>query len=124
MSRRRKYARGRKSRAICERTGFEIAYKNLVREPGTNLRVDKRMSDGYYNRVDHPQNFSPKDLTDAQALELATGNENFAFANCNFVQTRLYDEDGSPLLTSSGTEGEQILATFTRIAFNSLKRIE
>lgn len=56
--RKRKFALGRKARAICDRSGFEVAYRDTVIEPGTGLRVDKRWSDGMWNRVDHPQNFS------------------------------------------------------------------
>lgn len=64
----RKYAKGKKAKAICDRGGHEVAYKDTVVEPGTNLRVDRKWSDGKWNRVDHPQNFSPKEAGDAQAL--------------------------------------------------------
>lgn len=60
---RRRFARGKKARAICDRSGFEIAYKDSVIEPGTGIRVDKRWSDGMWNRVDHPQNF-PADTSE------------------------------------------------------------
>ena len=123
MSRKRKYAKGRKSRGICNRTGFEVPYRYIIREPGTNLLIDKRMSDGIWNRVDHPQNYAPKDLTDAQILKNATGNESFVFADADLVYTRLYDEFGNPLLTEENN-GEEIFNTFSKIAFNSLKKIE
>lgn len=67
-TRRRKYAQGKKARAICDRSGFEHAYRDMVVEPGTGLLVYKGWSDGRYNRVDHPQNF-PADVGEAVGLE-------------------------------------------------------
>lgn len=58
-NRRRKWAKGRKALAICDRTGFQHRMKDMVIEPGTGLLVYKTWSDGKWNRVDHPQNFPP-----------------------------------------------------------------
>lgn len=121
MARKRRFAKGRKSRGICERTGFEVPYRKIVVEPGTKLLVENTMSDGRWNRVDHPQNYSPRNLGDGQRLKNATGDENFEFANCDFVYTRLYDHTGQPLLTAVG--GDQIFNTFTKLAFNSFKKV-
>lgn len=66
--RRRKYASGKKARAICDRSGFEHAYKDMVVEPGTGLLVYNKWSDGKWNKVDHPQNF-PADVGEAIGLK-------------------------------------------------------
>lgn len=79
------------------------------------------MSDGAYNIVDHPQNFQPRDLTDAQILRNSTGNEDFSFANCDFVIATLADEDGQLLLTEPS--GDKLTATLTKIQFNSFRKI-
>lgn len=121
MSRRRKYASGRKSYGICQRSGFKVPYKYIVREPGTGLLVDKRMSDGMWNIVDHPQNFSPKDLSDSQILRNATGDENFEFANCDLVRAKLLDENGNDLLNRA--TGQKLTNIFTKLHFNSFKKV-
>jgi hypothetical protein len=59
--------------AICQRGGHKIRYKDLVKEPGTGLLVDKRWSDGRWNAVDHPLNNPPKNLNDGAPLRNATG---------------------------------------------------
>ena len=64
-----RYAKGRRAFFICQRSGRKTPYKYLVIEPGTNLMVDRRESDGYYNIVDHPQNYSFKDFSDPAPLE-------------------------------------------------------
>jgi len=63
-----RWASGKHARAICDRSGFEYSYREMVREPGTRLLVHWSESDGPYNRVDHPQNHPPHDLTDDIAL--------------------------------------------------------
>ena len=68
----RRYRKGRKSYGICQRTGFKVRYRNIIREPGTGLIIDKRMSDGRYNAVDHPQNCSARVGPDSVPLENAT----------------------------------------------------
>jgi len=73
----RKWARGRRARFICQRTGWEIPYKYATVEPGTQFWVDRRWSDGKWNQVDHEQNFSPKDIADEAPLRLATGGTEF-----------------------------------------------
>lgn len=55
---RKRFARGKRALAICDRGGHQVLLKDTVIEPGTGLRVDKRWSDGEWNRVDHPQNYS------------------------------------------------------------------
>ena len=54
------FASGKHSVAICDRSGFKYPYSEIVSEPGTNLRVHYTESDGMWNMVDHPQNYSPK----------------------------------------------------------------
>jgi len=54
----RKFAKGEKATAICDRSGFKHKLKDMVLEPGTNLLVHKSLSDGKWNRVHHPQNFA------------------------------------------------------------------
>ena len=56
-SKRRKYASGKNSFAICDRTGFKHRLRDMVIEPGTGLFVYKGWSDGRWSRVDHPLNF-------------------------------------------------------------------
>ena len=73
MAGKRRYARGKKARAICERHGGEIPYKYLIVEPGTGYLIDKRWSDKEYNAVDHPRNFPPLNLCDEAPLRNATG---------------------------------------------------
>lgn len=64
----RRFTRGRKAKAVSQRSGADIPYKRLVREPGTGLLIDRRESDGRYNLVDHPQNFPPREKGEAIAL--------------------------------------------------------
>jgi hypothetical protein len=106
MARRRKYARGRRAKAICQRSGFKIDYKNLVVEPGTNLRVDKRMNDGRWNIVDHPLNYPPEDLVDEAPLRYATGDE--VISQTSVFEVVLTDNDGNALadVSSNSLTGE------------------
>ena len=67
----KRWARGDKARAICDRSGFEYPYKEMVVEPGTRLFVHYTESDGAWNLIDHPQNFPPKNLVDGVALKNA-----------------------------------------------------
>lgn len=64
----RKFAKGKKALAICDRGGHQVPYSKTVIEPGTGLRVDKRWNDGRWNRVDHPQNF-PADTGESVGLK-------------------------------------------------------
>lgn len=64
----RRWARGKKAYGICDRTGFKVPYRRLVKEPGTGLMVDRLWSDGRWNIVDHPQNF-PSDVSEAISLQ-------------------------------------------------------
>jgi hypothetical protein len=63
-------ARGRHSKAICDRCGWKYPYLSTLIEGGTRLRVCGECNDGRYNRVDHPQNHPPMDLTDDQHIYL------------------------------------------------------
>lgn len=65
----KKFAEGKKARAICDRSGMEYPMDQMVLEPGTNLLVHHTMTDGEYNIVDHPQNFPPRKLGDSMAIE-------------------------------------------------------
>jgi hypothetical protein len=71
----RRWAKGKKARSICDRSGFEHAYKDMVVEPGTGLLVYKRWSDGRWNLVDHPLNF-PADASENIALKNPRSNTN------------------------------------------------
>lgn len=63
------FAKGKKARAICDRSGFEYPMSEMVVEPGTNYLVHRSETDGMWNIVDHPQNFPPSKLGDAIAIE-------------------------------------------------------
>jgi hypothetical protein len=65
-------AKGSKAWAICDRCGLRSKYLDMVVEPGTGLFVDKLCNDGQWNRVDHPQNFSPKPRLEGQGLKNAS----------------------------------------------------
>jgi hypothetical protein len=101
MSRRR-WAGGRKARAIDQRSGFEFPYKYLIREPGTKLLIDGRESDGRYNLVDHPQNFQPKDVSDTTALRNATGGPDLRTANSDQIIAPLRAPNGRRLVDANG----------------------
>ena len=62
------FAKGKKSRGICDRCGWEYPYLKLRKEMGTQLTVCSECHDGAYDRVLHPQNYAPRDLTDNIAL--------------------------------------------------------
>ena len=64
-----RYARGTRSRAICDRCGFEIAYLALKTE-WTGLRVCKQCFD-----AKHPQ-LEPRLAVDAQELYLPRSGQN------------------------------------------------
>lgn len=51
-----KWASGRRSKSVCERSGFKFNYKEMVHEPGTNYWVHWTESDGKWSLVEHPQN--------------------------------------------------------------------
>ena len=65
----KKYAKGEKARAICDRSGFEYPMSEMVIESGTNYLVHYTMSDGEYNIVDHPQNYPATKIGDVVGLE-------------------------------------------------------
>ena len=92
---RRRYASGKKSFGVCDRTGFKVPYKKLVKEPGTGILVDRSWSDGIWNRVDHPQNF-PADV--GESIGLRNPRPDFVDANTEF----LIDEDGNIVLGPGG----------------------
>lgn len=49
-------ASGKYAIAICDRSGFQFPWKEMVKEPGTGFIVHRTESDGKWNLVDHPQN--------------------------------------------------------------------
>lgn len=69
------YARGKKSKAICDRCGWKFYRKELLLELGTQLRVCSECHDGAFDRVNHPQNFAPQKLSDATALRWTRSDE-------------------------------------------------
>ena len=143
MGQRRKYSKGKRARAICQRGGHEIPYKYLVKEPGTGLLVDRRWSDGAWNAVDHPRNFPPTDIADGRPLKYATGEtdrEKLTTVGTLFevslpggggiiieetypsvTVVPLLDSDGLILLDETSTT---ITDVFSRSFFLSYQRIE
>jgi hypothetical protein len=47
----------------------------MIHEPGTDLWIHKSESDGMYNEVDHPQNFTAKDIGENPSLENVFGDD-------------------------------------------------
>jgi len=90
------YAKGKKARAICERSGFEYPISEMVTEPGTGYRVHKSESDGKFNMVDHPQNFSFGDFSDPKSVEFARPDP------MTDVEAALLAEDDFYLLLEGG----------------------
>lgn len=64
------WAKGYRTKFICDRSGMKFPYREAVKEPGTGLIVHKSESDGPWNPVDHPQN-KTADLTENIALRWA-----------------------------------------------------
>lgn len=93
--RKRKYTSGRKSYGICDRSGFKVPYRRLVKEPGTGLMVDRKWSDGIWNRVDHPLNF-PADV--GEAIGLKDPRPDIMDPSPNF----LVDHNGNIILGGNG----------------------
>lgn len=96
---RRKFARGKRATAICDRSGFKYLLRELVREPGTGLMVHKSMNDGMWNRVDHPQNF-PADTSESLGLQnprpdLFTPVQNYLLDDDGV--TMIFDDRGFPI---------------------------
>jgi len=50
----------KKGQFVSDRDGLTYYISEMMREPGTNLIISKRESDGKWNLVDHPQNHPPK----------------------------------------------------------------
>lgn len=90
------YATGKSANAvfICDRSGKKYPRSKMVREPGTGLFVHWAESDGPYNAVDHPQNYPPKDITEAVAVRWARPDRN-EVANDD---TLIADSDGNILI--------------------------
>jgi hypothetical protein len=61
------FAKGRKAKFICERSGMSYPLKYAVREPGTGYLVYYKESDGKNSLVEHPQN-KPARLAESTAL--------------------------------------------------------
>jgi hypothetical protein len=95
----RRYAKGKRAFAICDRSGFKVPYKDTIIEPGTGLRVDKRWNDGKWNRVTHPRNF-PADTSESISLrdprpDRVEPNPLFLVDENNNL---LKDENGLPII--------------------------
>lgn len=100
----RKYGKGKYARAICDRSGFEYPYSEMVVEPGTGLFVHKSESDGMYNAVHHPQNYSPRDLADGASLRNARpdpGTDRLTFLG-DHLGFWLTDAKGTPIIVAKG----------------------
>ena len=52
-------AKGKYAYFICDRSGFRFKYSERVKEP-TGLVVGASETDGRYNKLDHPQNKTPR----------------------------------------------------------------
>jgi hypothetical protein len=90
-------AKGSKAWGICERCGLRSKYLDMIVEPGTGLFVDRLCNDGMWNRIDHPQNFSPKPRLEGQGLKNASPDRR------EFDTAFIYDDTGLPI-TADGTE--------------------
>ncbi len=95
-SKRRKYASGKNSFAICDRTGFKHRLKDMVTEPGTGLFVYKGWSDGRWNRVDHPLNFP---APAGEAIGLKNARPDIIHTSPPFLAD---DESGVLILSDEG----------------------
>jgi len=109
------FAKGKRAKAICDRSGFEYPYRQMVREPGTGLFVHISESDGKWNIVDHPQNHPPEDLSDAIALRWARPTRD------EVPETRMFlacGGDGQVILFGGGMNGEFPLMVPTSVYNN------
>ena len=96
--------------AICDRTGTRYPMREMVVEPGTGYLVHKKVNDGPWNAVDHPQGNLGKYVTfgdpypiedarlnpaDALATtaEYLTNTDNTAFTDDSGVQLELRNSD-------------------------------
>ena len=95
----RRFTRGKKGRFICDRSGMEYPISEAVIEPGTGYMVHKSESDGMWNLVDHPQNFSFHDFSDPKTFKDVRVDRNEEEAN--FVDV-LLDETGDPITDEDG----------------------
>jgi hypothetical protein len=66
----------------------------MVVEPGTGLFVHRSMSDGKWNRVDHPLNF-PADTSEAISLPVRSVTD-------DDTPPFLVEEDGTLILDDNG----------------------
>lgn len=64
-----RWAKGKHSKSICDRSGFKYNYRDMVKEPGTGYWVYKGESDGQNNAVTDPLNFAPRKKREVVALE-------------------------------------------------------
>ena len=117
-------AKGKKSRAVCQRSGFVVRYRNIVREPGTGYLVDRRMSDGKWNSVTNPRNFPPKhNPAEGRSLRNAAPFEPdgsiFAFnffgvdVNGTMYRLKLNDEDYLEYQDPTPPVADELVPTFT-----------
>lgn len=94
----RRWAKGKKAKAMCQRSGFIYPHNEMVREPGTGLIVHKSESDGRFNRVDHPQNFSPR--ARAEGLPLSHASSDVV---SDYRESFVLMEAGGPWLLENGS---------------------
>lgn len=71
---RKKFSSGKNAYSYSERSGERFLYDEMIKEPGTELWVHRSESDGRYNRVDHPQNYAPKNIGENQSLKNVFGD--------------------------------------------------
>ena len=50
------WAKGLKTKSLCDRCGLTYEYLLIVNEKGTKYRVCNECNDGKWNLIDHPQN--------------------------------------------------------------------
>jgi hypothetical protein len=67
------FGSGRKAWSVSDRSGRRFPYREMIKEPGTNLWVHKSESDGIYNMVQHPQGQVKSPRADNQQLEIVRG---------------------------------------------------
>jgi len=94
------FAKGKNAVFICDRSGRKYLMSKMVREPGTGHFVHWAESDGNWNSVDHPQNYPPRELTEAIALRWARPSRNEVVND----DTLLADNEGNILTFGTSLE--------------------
>ena len=70
----KKFSSGKNAYSYSERSGERFPYDEMIKEPGTELWVHQSESDGKWNRVDHQQNYAPKNIGENQSLKHVFGD--------------------------------------------------